>query len=404
LWLDFLAIRKVSCSGVAGNRAESFDSGISESHAGELVFRTILIAVVTLAHIYVFRRTASVPFVDRHIPKKFLVGVGVVLWAGFFIALFFRHGRTGFLTATLELLGMNWLGVLFLAFVSFLAVDIVTGFGLFFPRIVLSLRGWALIVSGLLSVIAVIQGARPPVVQNYEVSLSGLPNKLDGTVIVAMSDLHLGPLLGKQWLEARMKQVQALRPDLVVLLGDIFEGHGEPQQDLLPVLRGLSTPLGVWAVLGNHEFHGSHGKEMFLNNEDGIQLLRNRWAEVRPGLVLAGVDDLTAGRRAGQGGDPLTQALAGRPSGVTIFLSHTPWQAERAARADVGLMLCGHTHGGQIWPFGYLVRLFYPLLERRYEVDGMTAIVCRGTGTWGPRMRLWRPGEILRVTLRKKEK
>jgi predicted MPP superfamily phosphohydrolase len=188
------------------------------------------------------------------------------------------------------------------------------------------------------------------------------------------------------------------------LLGDIFEGHGEPQRNLLPVLRGLSAPLGVWAVLGNHEFHGGHGKEMFLSNEDGIHLLRNRWAEVRPGLVLAGVDDLTTGRRTGQEGDSLAQALAGRPSGVTIFLSHTPWQAERAARAGVGLMLCAHTHGGQIWPFGYLVRLFYPLLEGRYEVDGMTAIVCRGTGTWGPRTRLWRPGEILRVTLRKKEK
>ena len=82
-------------------------------------------------------------------------------------------------------------------------------------------------------------------VQNYEVRLFGLPDKMDGMVIVAMSDLHLGSLLGTKWLEARIAQVQALRPDLVVLLGDIFEGHGEPQRDLLPVLRGLSAPLGV---------------------------------------------------------------------------------------------------------------------------------------------------------------
>ena len=67
-------------------------------------------------------------------------------------------------------------------------------------------------------------------------------------------------------------------------------------------------------------------------------------------------------------------------------------------------MLCGHTHGGQIWPFGYLVRLFYPLLEGRYDVGGMTAIVSRGAGTWGPRMRLWQPGDILRVTLKAKKK
>ncbi len=92
------------------------------------------------------------------------------------------------------------------------------------------------------------------------------------------------------------------------------------------------------------------------------------------------------------------------PPGATILLSHTPWQAEKAAKTGTGLMLSGHTHGGQIWPFDYLVKSRYPLLEGRYEVDGMTVIVCRGTGTWGPRMRLWRPGEILSVTLRGKGK
>ena len=143
---------------------------------------------------------------------------------------------------------------------------------------------------------------------------------------------------------------------------------------------------------------------MSLFEEVSFKLLRNGWAEVRPGLILAGVDDLTARRRNGQGGDPISQALVGRPAGATILLSHTPWQAERAARAGAGLMLSGHTHGGQIWPFGYLMRRFYPLLEGRYEVGGMTVIVSRGTGLWGPRMRLWRPSEILRVTLRWKGK
>jgi len=79
--------------------------------------------------------------------------------------------------------------------------------------------------------------------------------------------------------------------------------------------------------------------------------------------------------------------------------SRSDHQAERLAGEGVDLMLSGHTHGGQIWPFDYLVRLEYPLLEGQYEVGGMNVIVCRGTGTWGPRMRLWKPGEIIRVTL-----
>jgi predicted MPP superfamily phosphohydrolase len=258
----------------------------------------------------------------------------------------------------------------------------------------------ALLVGAGLSVIALFQGLQPPTIEKYEVSIPGLPEAMDGTVLVAMSDMHLGSQLGERWLAARIAQVEAQQPNLVVFLGDIFEGHGPPIDKLIEKLKQLSAPLGIWAVTGNHEFHG--GGDMSMFKEIGFKLLRNVWAEVRPGLVLAGVDDLTSMLRKGQVGDPVSQALANRPPGATILLSHTPWQAEKAAKAGVKLMLCGHTHGGQIWPFDYIVRKYYPLLEGRYEVDGMTVIVCRGTGTWGPRMRLWRPGEILHVTLRGK--
>ena len=183
------------------------------------------------------------------------------------------------------------------------------------------------------------------------------------------------------------------------MAGDIVEGHGPPSSDLMAPWRRLAPSLGVWAVLGNHEYYGGIDPRLF--DSAGIRLLRDAWAEVRPGLVLAGVDDLTIRYRRGrQQGDPVATALADRPAGATILLSHTPWGAESAARAGVGLMLCGHTHAGQIWPFGYLVRRYYPLFEGPYTVGRMRVIVCRGTGTWGPRMRLWRPGAILHVTLR----
>ena len=97
-----------------------------------------------------------------------------------------------------------------------------------------------------------------------------------------------------------------------------------------------------------------------------------------PPLVLAGVDDLTARRQFGLGGHPVHAALDGRPPGATIFLSHTPWRAERAAALGAGLMLSGHTHDGQIWPFRYFVKRMYPYLGGLYRVDGMPLIVCRG--------------------------
>ncbi|MGD9227932.1 MAG: metallophosphoesterase [Desulfobacterales bacterium] len=364
------------------------------------MFGSILISVCTLMHIYVFWRAASMPFVNRHVPIHLLIVTGLLFWAIFFIGRLFHHSGTGTLTATIELFGMLWMGALFLLFIPLLTMDIITGFGLLLPRLAPSLRAWALFIGGVLSVIALVQGLRPPVVQSYEVHLQGLSSEMDGKVLVAMSDLHIGSLIGKQWLAARVAQVRAEQPDLVILLGDLFEGHGQPQEELVPILRRLTAPLGIWAVTGNHEFHGRDNKSIHLIDAAGFRLLRNRWVEVRPGFILAGVDDLTSKYRAGQGGDFISSALADRPPGVTVLLSHTPWQADRAADAGASLMLSGHTHGGQIWPFGYLVRRVYPLLGGRYEVGGMSVIVCRGTGTWGPRMRLWRPGEILRVTLR----
>jgi predicted MPP superfamily phosphohydrolase len=367
------------------------------------MFGSILTSVVTLVHVYVFWRAYSIPFLNRHVPPTIFAGAGLILWAVFFFGRVIGHRGTGVVAQSLELAGMTWMGILFLSVVCLIITELITGFGFLLPRQAPKMRGAALFIGGCLCVIALVQGMRPPVVQNYEVNLTGLPRDLDGTVLVAMSDLHLGSQLGKKWLENRVDQVQQQHPDLVLLLGDTFEGHGVSQGELLPTLRGLSAPLGVFAVPGNHEFHGNDNTGMFLIEEAGFQPLLNRWVEIRSGLIISGIEDLTNNHRKGRNSDPLSKALANRTPGATILLSHTPWQVVRAANAGVGLMLSGHTHGGQIWPFGYLIQRSYPFLEGMYELPGMTVIVSRGTGTWGPRMRLWRPGEILRVTLHAKD-
>jgi hypothetical protein len=300
----------------------------------------------------------------------------------------------------LELVGMHALAVSFILAVPLLAVDLVTGFGLLARRHAGTLRGWALVAGSGMVVAAFVQGTRPPEVISHEVRLAGLPAALDGTVVVALSDFHLGSLLDGKWLAARVAQVEALKPDVVALLGDLLEGHGAPPRALAEGLAGFRAPLGVFAVTGNHEYHGGREGSVRFLEEAGVRVLRDRWVELRPGLVLAGVDDLTSRRRRSVAGDPVSAALAARPPGAVVLLSHSPLELERAAAAGAGLVLCGHTHGGQIWPFGYLVQRAYPHLAGRHEVGGATVIVSRGAGTWGPRMRLWKRGEILRVVLR----
>ena len=368
------------------------------------MFGTVLVVACTLMQIYVLWRAASASLLaapGRRAARRTFFGACAGLWAVLVLSRLVGHGGAGAFAAALDLAGMTWMAVLFLTSVALLAVDLATGFGLWLRRRAPLLRSCGLLAGGALAAVALVQGLRPPVVRHHEVRLAGLPAELDGAVLVALSDTHLGSILGERWLAARVAQVRAERPDLVVLLGDVVEGHGESPDSLRRALAGLSAPLGAWAVPGNHESHGGGDAGVRLLEAAGFRVLRNGWAEVRPGLVLAGLEDLTsARRRPDAGADFVERALAGRPAGAAILLSHTPWQAEQAAAAGAGLMLSGHTHGGQIWPFGWLVATRYPLLAGRYEVGGMPAIVCRGTGTWGPRMRLWRPGEILRVTLR----
>lgn len=365
------------------------------------MFGVIFTSIITICQLYVFWRASSVSFFQRHASRRGMTTLGILLWLLFVIGRLYGHYHDNTLSYWLEFGAMTWMGTLFLLTSSLLAVEVLTGGGWFLPFLAPPLRGFALAVGLVLSGIALHQGTKTPVVDDFEVSIPGLPAALDGTVVVAMSDMHLGILLRGEWLTARITQVRELHPDLILLLGDIFEGHGGKvlQDQSAALLRTMTAPLGVWGVTGNHEFYG--GPQTIKALEDGgVKLLHNSWAEVRPGLVLAGVEEHTFSRKPKDGEGRITKALAGRAPGPVILLSHKPWGAEEAANDGVSLMLSGHTHAGQIWPFNYLVERFFPLLAGRYQVNNMAVLVCRGTGTWGAPMRLWEPGEIMRITLR----
>ena len=365
------------------------------------LFLGIGLSVWSAFHVYALQRAFSVPALSRAVPLAGRVALFALLWISYPAGRILARKAPGAVARAVEAAGAVWMGVLFLAVAAFLAADLVTGFGKLWPAGTVPARAAALGVALVLSVVALVQAARNPRVVRHEVRVASLPGERSELKLVQLSDLPLGTLLGERWLAGRIAQVDALAPDLVVVTGDLVDGEAHAVEPLAPVLRTLTAPLGVWGVTGNHEYYAGLEKCLSVLAEGGVRVLRDEWDEAAPGLVLSGVDDLTARRQLGLDGRALNAAFAGVPEdAVVVHLSHSPLLVREAAARGARLMLSGHTHGGQLWPFVYLSAIPYPFQAGRYEVDGMTLVVSRGTGTWGPPMRLFRRSEIVEVVLR----
>ena len=245
------------------------------------------------------------------------------------------------------------------------------------------------------------------VVRRIEVPLPNLPPELDGFTIAHLSDLHLDLVHGKDWLASVVEKTNALKPDLIAVTGDLAEGSVAQFGVEVEPLRGLSAPEGVFFVTGNHEYFHDLDGWLHLLDRFGIQVLRNERVSIGRGdqaFDLAGVDDHDGGRIAPGHGPDLRKALEGRdPGRASVLLAHQPRIMEEASRHGVGLVLSGHTHGGQIWPFSYLVYLQQPYVSGLKKRGGTHLYLSSGTGFWGPPMRLGTTAEIALITLRSRE-
>jgi len=259
--------------------------------------------------------------------------------------------------------------------------------------------------TGLSSAAGLLQALSGPKVFEVEVPLEGLPPEFEGFKIAQISDLHVGPLIGRDYVEKVSSLTQGLEADLVALTGDMVDGTVEDLRPALEPLASLKPPHGVHFVTGNHEYYWGAEAWMEEFRRMGAKVLQNEHVLLRRGkarLVLAGVTDLQ-GRRAGPDhvSDPL-RALQGAPKdAVKLLLAHQPASYEAAHAAGFDLQLSGHTHAGQFFPWNLVVmaaQRYYKGLNRHGR---MWVYVNRGTGYWGPPLRFLVPSEVTLLRLRK---
>jgi uncharacterized protein len=221
---------------------------------------------------------------------------------------------------------------------------------------------------------------------------------------VQISDLHLGPLLDRRFAAAVVAAANALAPDLVAVTGDLVDGSVERVGAEAAPLGELSARDGVFFVTGNHDYYSGVDAWVERVRALGIRVLRNERVTVGDGAAafdLAGVEDHHAHLVSTRHREDVPGALAGRDAArPVVLLAHDPQTFPAAAALGVDLQLSGHTHGGQIWPFAFLVRLATPFVAGLHRRGGSQLYVSRGTGFWGPAMRVLAPAEITELVLR----
>jgi predicted MPP superfamily phosphohydrolase len=241
-------------------------------------------------------------------------------------------------------------------------------------------------------------------VNEVPVTLPRLPASFDGFTIAQLTDIHVGFTVSRSFVEALVERTNALRPDLIAITGDLVDGDVPTLADAVAPLGDLRAPHGVYFVTGNHEFYSGVEPWVAELRRLGITVLRNQHVRIDrdgDGFDLAGIDDHDAGRFGDDQGPDLDRALAGRdPARELILLAHQPRQVLAARDHGVGLQLSGHTHGGQIWPWHYLARAQQGFLAGLYRDRDTQIYVSRGSGYWGPPVRVGAPAEIAKIVLR----
>jgi hypothetical protein len=380
------------------------------------IFLLVVLSVVTGVHLYFWARLVR----DTDLPPPYrawvtgaIVALAACLPLPFLVARRLSPDWARFVVWPAYV----WMGFMFLLFSALVTLDVVRLFThtasrlaaggaldaerrTFLARLLGVLAGGT---AGIAGALAVGRGLAAPVVKEVAVRLRRLPRASHGTTIVQLTDVHVGPTIGRAFVEDVVRRTNALAPDLVVITGDLVDGSVEALWDAVSALGKLRARHGVFFVTGNHEYFSGVRPWIAALERLGIRVLQNERVAIgdpEGGFDLAGVHDFSAARFDAGLGPDLPTALAGRdPSRELVLLAHQPKAIREAAQLGVGLQISGHTHGGQIWPFGYLVRLAQPFVLGLHRQGDTQIYVSAGTAYWGPPMRLGTQGEITKITL-----
>jgi uncharacterized protein len=376
-----------------------------------ILFFGVFFTVYGLLNYYIFiRGWQAIP------PGSALRGPYVALFL--LLALAFIGGRflerawLSPLSETLVWLGSFWLAAMLYFILGILFLDIarlVNHFAPFFPDLVTAdyqrTKGIvAIVLVGIVAVVLAIGhlNALMPVTRSLSLSI---PKQVEGKkemTIAAVSDIHLGTVIGRSRFDRIVGRINALDPDVILLPGDIVDEDLGPviRENLGERLRALRSRYGTFAVTGNHEYIGGVEEAVAYLREHGVTVLRDEVHVLPNGVTLVGREDRSLVQMAHGKRKSLPELLAGVDmTHPVILMDHQPFHLEEAEQGGVDLQLSGHTHHGQLWPLNYITSAIYEV-STGYKKKGDSHIyVSSGVGSWGPPVRTGNQPEIVHVIL-----
>jgi predicted MPP superfamily phosphohydrolase len=376
-----------------------------------VLFLTIVVGLWSALHLYLWRRVVTPLELS---PRGLRVARAVVAVGAALVPLVFVGNR--WVGLALWAQPGLWLGYLYAGLVGIalpllwmrdLALLAARPLGLDLERRKVLLRVTNTAVGGVSAALGgygVWAARHGPEIVEVTVPVPNLPEAFEGYRIAQITDVHVGLTITGPFIEPIVAAVNGLKPDLIAVTGDLIDGSVELLRAHVAPLASLKAPDGVYFVTGNHEYyHGGPAWERHVAKL-GLTVLHNEHRVVEAGaskLVIGGVPDLEAGNFLPDHAPDAKKAFEGAPEKAPrVLLAHQPRFARKAQGLDIQLQLSGHTHGGQIFPFMYFVRLQQPVIKGFRVLWGVPVYTSKGTGYWGPPVRVGTSCEVTEITLR----
>jgi uncharacterized protein len=376
-----------------------------------IIFFSIFILVYGLLNSYVFFRGLHAIPADSPIRNVYMVAFWVVslsFIAGRFLE---RLAITPFSTAVVWV-GSFWFAAFAYFVLAALFIDILRLANYvvpFFPAIVTEniARTKSVLVLGVSAVVAIALvggyfNAKNPRLKTLDIHIPKSADSLKTLNIAVASDIHLGTIIGNGRLNRIVDTINSLHADLVLFPGDIVDEDLAPviKQNLGETLRTIKAKYGVFAVTGNHEYIGGVEQAYKYLMDHGIRVLRDEVVTVNGNIMLIGREDRSISQFGGKKRKPLPEMMANIDRRFPILMmDHQPIGLNEAVDAGVDLQLSGHTHHGQIWPFGWITEAIYEVSWGYKKKNQTHFYVSSGVGTWGPPVRLGNTPEIIHLRI-----